>query len=596
MTLRKSLAFLLILVLSLSLVTGCNAGNSAEDPTQAQGSDGAEATPSEEKYSQREKTMYVTGKAWGAPSGFNHLAGWASFPVESGNNALVYEPLFLYNYETDALEPLLGKNYTWTDNYTITVEMQDYATFRDGEEVTAEDVVYSYELGIDYWPPWGGIWSNLESIEATDTYEVTLHLKQDENYNRLSTLESLANVPIHPKHIWEKLEEENDYDPGALAGLFNEDPIGSGPYHITQFDETRIVLERNDDYWGQTLFGGLPKPKYIVHMLFEGNEASSLAFKDQQLDYSENFHADVPGLIESGPIKTYLPEKPYYTNDTLPALYINVNRPGLDNPDVRRALAYAIDYDGISSKAMSGYSSEMEPSLMSKNDNEQALINAEALAGLQWTTDLDKANEILDSIGAERGDDGIRVLSDGTRLGPWKLVCPNGWTDWNATLEIVAQSGKSIGIDLVTEFPEWGVYDENLATGNFDFMMYTPAAYVTPANPWKRIHDVMFSEGVPEIGERAYWNYMRYENEEANEIIKAIPNETDKETLKELYTEINKIYLEEIPVIPLMYRATYFYTFSEAYWKGFPQVDDEAPAYLFNGAGIKGLYTIEHAN
>lgn len=596
MKFKKSLAVLLILILSLSLLAGC-----ADEATSVEDNESSESVSSEKEadkkeYSQREQTLYITGKAWGAPSGFNHLAGWATFPVDSGDVPLVYEPLFLYNYKEDALEPLLGKSYTWVDEYTIDIELQDFATFRDGESVMAEDVKYTYELGIDYWPPWGGVWTNLDSIEVTGDYTLTFHLKEGDKHNKLAILESMTNTPIHPKHIWEKLEEEVDYDPAKLAGLFNEDPIGSGPYSIKQFDETRIVLERNDGYWGKALFGKLPAPKYIVHALFEGNEGSSIALKENKLDYSENFHADVENIMADANVRTFLEDAPYYPNDTIPSIYVNMNKPGLENVDVRRAIAHVIDYNAISEKAMSGYSSEMIPSLMTKNPNETKLINDSALEDYRWSHDIEKANEILDSIGAKPGDDGIRVLPDGTRLGPWKLVCPNGWTDWNATLEIVAQSAKDAGIELVTEFPEWGVYDEAQATGQFDFIMSTPAAYISPANPWKRAHDLMYSVGVPEIGERAYWNYSRYENPRADEILEMIPNVEDEAQLRELYTELDQLYLSAVPSIPLMYRPTWFYTVNETYWNGFPTGDAEIPAYLFNGAGYKALYEIEHTN
>lgn len=589
---RKILALLLVVILVLPLFVACS--NTSADKTDENISMEENSSESEKTYSQREQTLFITGKAWGSPSGFNHMAGWASFPVDSGDVPLVYEPLFLYNYKTNKLEPLIAKSYSWDDDYTITVKLHDFVKFRDGEDLTAEDVKYTFELGKDYWPSWGGVWTNLDSIDLVNDYTLKFNLKRDDFHNKLAIKESLTNVPIHPKHIWVEKEKEVDYDSGKLAEIFNEDPIGSGPYKIKQYDETRIVLERDDNYWGQELFGGLPKPKYIVHALFEGNEGASLALTDNKLDYSEDFHANVSNIMDKSNVKTFLSEKPFYPNDTIPSLYINLNKDGLKNKKVRQALAYAINYNEISEKAMSGYSSEMKASLMTKNPNEQALLNDDELKDLRWNYNIEKANEVLDSIGAKKGDDGIRVLPDGTRLGPWKLVCPNGWTDWNATLEIVAQSAKDAGIELVTEFPEWGVYDEKRATGEYDFIMSTPAAYISPANPWKRVHDLMSSVGVPEIGERAYWNWSRFKDERADELIKKIPNIDDKDELKKLYTELDGIYLDTIPSIPLMYRPTWFYTVNETYWTGFPTGNDEIPAYLFNGSGYKALYELEH--
>jgi len=293
-------------------------------------------------------------------------------------------------------------------------------------------------------------------------------------------------------------------------------------------------------------------------------------------------------------IKTYLPDAPYYTNDTAPTVYLNQHRPGLELVEVRRALAHAIDYTKIAETAMSGYSIPIEAGLYVNTDASRALVDTDAIKDLQWSYDVDEANAILDSIGAERGADGIRVLPDGTRLGPWKATCPGGWTEWNIALEVMAQSAKEVGIEIVTDFPDWGVYFEAMTSGEFDIIMNTPAAFVTPANPWKAYTEVLSSNGVPEIGEMAFWNYGRYHSDEANEIIETIPHTTDKAELKNLYTELNKIYLRDVPAIGLMYRPVYYYTVNESVWTGFPQEKDNLPAFFFDGAGIRGLYNLEN--
>ena len=56
-------------------------------------------------------------------------------------------------------------------------------------------------------------------------------------------------------------------------------PIGSGPYKMMFYDDTKISLIRDDEYWGKALFGKLPEPKYIVHPIFKANDATNLAFK-----------------------------------------------------------------------------------------------------------------------------------------------------------------------------------------------------------------------------------------------------------------------------------------------------------------------------
>lgn len=583
MKLRKLICLLCIFALMFTMFVGCNdskAGGTAEDDTKVEVSD------------ERKETLFITGLWWGAPNNFNHLSGWSAFPCNIDSNTLVYEVPFMYNINTDELEPLLAESYKWLDEYTVEVKMRNNAHFHDGEAVTAEDVVYTLELGQKYASAvWSGMWDELDKVELVDEFTFTMTL--DENKNKIAMREMLCKLPVHPKHVWEVIEEENDYDPSAIAGLFNENPVGSGPYKVHKYDDTRITVIRDDNYWGKSVFGKLPAPKYITHLDFSSNDAASIALEDGDLDYSENFIPNVwtfDGFGET--IKTFLNDEPYYKGDTIPTIYLNVQRPGLDNKDVRKALAHAINYPKIVEMAMSKYSEIVEPGLFANIDGEKNMVDRDALKELQWEFDEDKANEILDSIGAVKGDDGIRVLPDGTRLGPWKVMCPAGWTEWNASLEIVAQSAKKVGIEIETHFPEWSVYNNGMTNGDFDIVMNTPAAYCTPAKMWKQAHDLMMYKGVPEIGEMAFWNYGRYHNERADEILELIPQLEDQSEIKALYTELNEIYLTDVPTIPLMYRPMYFYTVNESVWKGFPREGSDLPAFLFDGAGIKGLYEL----
>jgi peptide/nickel transport system substrate-binding protein len=104
----------------------------------------------------------------------------------------------------------------------------------------------------------------------------------------------------------------------------------------------------------------------------------------------------------------------------------------------------------------------------------------------------------------------------------------------------------------------------------------------------------MYSKGVAPIGEMAFWNWGRYKNDRADEIIDQIPTATDEEA-KALYTELTKIWLQDVPSIPLMYRPWVFYTVNESVWKGFPVDGDGSnipPQIAMDGAGIKALYKI----
>ena len=106
----------------------------------------------------------------------------------------------------------------------------------------------------------------------------------------------------------------------------------------------------------------------------------------------------------------------------------------------------------------------------------------------------------------------------------------------------------------------------------------------------------MFSDfGEMVEAERVFWNFGRFSNQRADEILEQIPKVTDRDELIALYTELNIIYLNEVPTIGLMYRPSLFYTVNESVWTGFPEKDDGSnipPTILSDGFGIAGLFNV----
>ncbi|WP_127538527.1 ABC transporter substrate-binding protein [Paenibacillus illinoisensis] len=594
---------LIALLLSAALLAGCQSvqppsvsePQGTVDPPAATTQN--EPAPQTNKETPRNETLYINGLQWGPPTNFNLLSGNPAFPVNYGNSReLLYETLFMVNQLDGALEPLLGKSYEWTDDTTLRIELNADAKWSDGKPFTADDVVYTYELGKKYDINWSSFWTYIQEVKAGGAQVVEIKLNPD-NPNKLTVLDSIELIPMLPKHIWEEIEKKNNNDLTAIRKEINDNPVGTGAYKLHFYNDQKITIIRDDNYWGQKLFGKLPAPKYITHVIYKDNAAGDLAFKSGQVDVSQQFIPQVWKMWEGGaPVKTYLKDAPYYLPGSMPSIFFNLSKAGLDNADVRRAIAMSINYDKISELAMSGYSAPMQPSLTLNSDAESKYIDQNAIKSLQWTTDVEGANALLDSIGAAKGKDGIRVLN-GTRLGPFEIECPYGWSDWNAALEIVAQSAKAIGIEIRTKFPESPVWTNDLQTGKFDIIMNTPAGGVSPSQPWNRAMTIMYSKGVAPLGEMAFWNWGRYQNDRADAIIEEIPSVSDEAKLKALYTELNTIWLKDIPSIPLMYRPWVFDTVNESVWKGFPSEGDGTnipPQISMDGAGIKALYQIHN--
>lgn len=607
---RAITAALIALLMTVSMLAACTNSqealpsttdtakeeNKPADPPAAtnEGQKESEAPADNAKETPRNETMYISGLQWGAPTNFNLISGNPAFPINYGNSReLIYETLFMINMNDGKLEPLLGSSYTWSDDKTLRIELNKDAKWSDGQPFTSDDVVYTYKLGQKYEINWSSYWDYIQDVTADGPNAVKITLNPA-NPNKLTVTESIELIPMLPKHVWEAIEAKANNDLAEIRKEFNENPIGTGPYKLHFYNDQKITVVRDDNYWGKALFGKLPAPKYITHVIYKDNAAGDLAFKNGQVDVSQQFTPQVWKMWESGaPVKTYLKDAPYYLPGSMPSIFFNMTKKGLDQAEVRKAIAMAIDYKKISQLAMSGYSADMKPSLTLDTPAESSLVDQGAIKSLQWTTDVEAANKLLDSIGAKKGKDGIRVLN-GERLGPFEIECPYGWSDWNAALEIVAQSAKAIGIEIRTKFPEAPVWTNDLQTGKFDIIMNTPAGNVTPSNPWNRARTIMYSKGVAPIGEMAFWNWGRYKNDRADQLIDQIPTAEGAEA-KALYTELTQIWLKDVPSIPLMYRPWVFYTVNESVWKGFPVDGDGSnipPQIAIDGAGIRALYQI----
>jgi len=349
------------------------------------------------------------------------------------------------------------------------------------------------------------------------------------------------------------------------------------------------------------MWGKLPAPKYLVHAILADNNAIAAALASGEIDVSQAFIPNIQDmwLKENLPVSTYMAEPPYGLCVNMPTAWYNVNNSfGLDNVAVRKAIAMAVDYDAINANAMTGQSptfQQVPRSLMNPTDGEQALFDHAAVKDLQWAgNDIDGANALLDAAGILVGDSGLREI-DGVPLR-YNACCPNGWSDWQAAMEIVAAAGAKIGIEITTLYPEWEVYQTVVTAADQDqydiFMMWTESA--APWSPWQRVRMIMSSEF---NGVEGNWtgNWGHYSNPRVDEIIKAIPLETDQAKLIELYTEAVEIYLTDVPSFSLMYRPDQFHAVNESVWTGFTEVGDGRnvpPGHVTDGYAIADLYNL----
>ena len=635
---KKLLYVLSLLIIASMILTACGGAPATEAPateapateapteavaTEAPTEAPTEAAPSDPNALPRNETLYFNGQQWGPVVGWN--------PYSSSNNnamaiaqqdnarVIMFETPYLYNMLDGKVYPLLADgDFQWNDEMTeITFKIKPAAKWSDGTPVTAEDVAYTWATHIKYSTPTGANNKDyIESIEAVDPQTVVVKAKLNDEgkaINPLVVAQYLSSNYVIQKAWTETLEARVNGDATAFLADPAEDVVYSGPYGKYFADDTKVVYVRNDDYWGQdaSMWGKLPAPKYLAHTIFKDNAAGTTALQAGEVDVSQQFNSNVQDLWlkDNLPISTYLPEAPYGIGASLPTAFFNLNSPGLDQVAVRKAIAIAVDYPTIIANAMTNQSATFDQvprSLMNPTPGEQAMYDHDAVADLQWAgNDIEGAKKLLDDAGIVDTDgDGWREYN-GKKLS-YVATCPNGWSDWQAAIEVVAAAGQKIGIEITTNYPEWSVYqtvvtksDAPLPTEGYDiFMMWSDGA--GPTQPYSRIRHLLSSEYV---GMASNWqgNWGQYSNPEVDALIEQIPGTTDPDKLKEIYTELVKIYLTEVPSFTLMYRPQSFHTVNESVWTNFPHADDGTnppvpPLDLTDGWSIAGLYNLTLVN
>lgn len=543
----------------------------------------------------RSETLYIGGFDWAPPSTFNPLDYDPNFPID-GNCRLTYESLLAYNQLSGKLEPMLADSYT-SDESKITVHLDPKAKWSDGTPVTADDVLYTFKIDSLLPTPRHGNWKYLSQVTSDGNNNISFHFGK--NKNALIILNAIAETSILPKSVFEPLVEKSKsgkkFNMDVITEFKNDSvPLVSGPYNLKTYSPDQIVLERNDNYWGNYKFGGnKPAPKYIIHSLYNGNNHFNSAMTKGNLDISSVF---LPRIWDKArdSIRAWSRNEPYHQPGSITTLIIEHQREPFNDVALRRAMMHAINFEKIKARAVSNYTPVIQPGFILPFDTESKFFNKEDAEKYGYAFDINKAKAILTEAGYSWDENGKLLAKNGKAVRNITIECPQGWTDWEDAIKVVSESFLEIGLTAEEKFVDYGVWDKDLRLGTFDLAMKTQTAELSAASPWNRFEQVMGSVSYKDVGEEAFANQGRYKNSEADKLIQKIPALTDEAELKQAYRELNRIFMETIPVLPVMYRPTQYYQFTTKHWENFPTEENPyaPPQNLVVAAGVKALWSI----
>ncbi len=268
----------------------------------------------------------------GSPKSINPLFASAN-DVDRDLVALIYSGLFRLDARMEPV-PDLAERYTWLDEKTLEVRLRADARFHDGQPVTADDVVFTFDAAKN--PAWRSpLLPIFRSVKTLRIDDVTVQLQLDKPFPGIL---AYLTTGILPAHIWQDVVETN-----AQIAEANLKPIGSGPYRVESFTRDAkgsiltYRLTRFSRYYGQ-------KP-YIETLQFKFFPDHTMAL-DGLANHQVDGVAFLPWTLAS---KTQIPstiqrslELPQVT-----VAFFNTKDKLLKEDKIRQALSLAIDREEL---------------------------------------------------------------------------------------------------------------------------------------------------------------------------------------------------------------------------------------------------------
>ncbi|HET9954279.1 MAG TPA: ABC transporter substrate-binding protein [Polyangiaceae bacterium] len=543
----------------------------------------------------RKETLYVGGLMWGEPTTFNPLTPIPSWPVNDGN--LIYETVFVFDALSGKMVPSIGESCEITDEY-VEVTLNAAARWNDGQPLTARDIKYNFDLGKRFKGLRSGpLWTYITEIVLPEEGHLApgqqprrlrFMLNQQEK-NPLLVLDQLVERYIVPEHVFEPLLASLNFNIEALLKLkFDKNPVGSGPYRLHSYSSEKVVAIRDDNYWGNAALhqGKLPAPKYVIHPIYKSNDHFSVALQQGRIDISTAYMPRIWLKRKKG-VRSWFEEEPFFLPACIPMMFLNTQHAPLNDVRVRRAMAFAVNYDDIRELAVSGYSPKIKSGLILPFGLESKYFSEEDAQKYGASRyDPEAARALLREGGYqpifnEKGELVETRDAQGKKLPTLFIKSPTGWSDWESIVRIAVRGMRAVGIDVRERFVDAAIFWQSKYVGDFDLIMDSPMPQPYPSKPWTRFENVLTTRSYAPLGQKMFKNYGRFNNPSGSdyeprvdELLKLIPTLKDQAAIAAAYRELNVLFMKLQPTLPMVYRGDQLYQFSTRVWQGFPTAKD----------------------
>lgn len=456
----------------------------------------------------------------------------------------VYEPLVVFN-QMKGNEPVmrLAKDYYMSDDLLkVTFEIRDGVKWSDGKAFTADDVVFSYDLlkkypeldqrGINKW---------IKSVSKNGN-KVIFELTEASS----NVPYEMSFVPVVAKHVWSKVKSPTTFT--------NENPVGTGPFtEIQTFTPQLYVQCRNPNYWDNA---NLEVDCLRVPQIANNDQLLSKIISSE-LDWTSSFVPDIDSTYAAANKN----HKYWYPASGTQSFMLNFKSPkagnneAINNIDFRRAFSMAIDRQTIIDIAFYGNGTP--------NDYASGLgAGFEAWSDKKVHDTYKKFNtynpkaakDLLAKAGfKDRDGDGFVESPTGKKI-ELEVQSPNGWTDFNNTVQLGVEQLQEIGINAKARTPDFAVYNEAMLKGTYD-VSYTN--YFHGADPhlyWDSAYNSRFQsgDGMP----RFAMHY--FKNEKLDSLLDSFYKTANKAEQKDIAHQIQKIIASNQITVPVMSGADMF--------------------------------------